>query len=139
MVFGNPEFSADFLAALIAQAGLSTVGLSSIKLYKNAVPSDAEAQNFDPTTRSSDLLGTFTNCSFTSVGSSVILNTFPTAINTPIAGMVTWAYIQGQNGVGIVVEAGVLGGTGALILDKTALTAGGTVAVVDFGLTLTFY
>lgn len=139
MIFGNPEFSTSFLAAIVSEAQLGVVGQCSVQVYKSAVPDDAAALNFDPATRLSDLMGTFTNCAFSAVGNAIAMSTFPAAITTPVAGTITWAYIKGQNGIGIVVEAGLVGSAGALLLDKVVCTAGGSLSVVDAGLSLTFY
>lgn len=139
MIFGNAEFITSFLSSLIAAGQLGTAGQCSVQLYQGAIPTDSAAVSFDPTTRSSDLVATFTNLTFSLVGNALAVNQLPSAASCSKTTTVTWGYIKGQNGVGLILEASLTGGTGALLLDKVAVTNGGNVSMVDAGVSLTFF
>ena len=139
MLFGNQKFVSAFLSAIIAKGKLDTVGQCSVQVYQNAVPTDSAAINFDPTTRTADLLGTFTNMSFTLLGSAIALNTTPAACVAAKTGTATWGFIKGQSGVGIIVEASLSGGNGGLILSSLTWAAGSSYTMVDSGVSITFF
>jgi len=138
MLFGNSKLANSLLNAILTEGALSTMGQCSILVYKNTIPTDQAALSFDPATRSADLLGTFTNSTFSVTGNAISLKQPPSAITTPVAGTVTWAYIKGANSVGFIVDVGLAGSYSPLILDKLVCTAGGSLTVVEAGMSLVF-
>lgn len=139
MLFGNQAFITSLLSSLVSKGQLDTLGQVVVKIYQGSVPNDSASINFDPATRSSDLLGTFTNLSFAVVGNAVALATLPSNCTAVKTGTAAWAYIQGQNGVGLIIEASVAGGFGALTLNGVNWTLGSTYAMVDGGVSITFF
>lgn len=49
MIFGNQAFNASFLTGFLERGGFDKVGECSILVYKNGIPSDTAALNFDGT------------------------------------------------------------------------------------------
>lgn len=141
MQMGNSLVISSFLSSLLSAGGLDTVGNSSICCYKGAMPTDTALSTFTPASRSSDLLATFTGCTFQVVGNALILNTAPAAVLPAAAGTIAWAAIQGQNNVNIILEPSVIGGQGALILSSLTATLGTQLSVDSSGsgVSIVFY
>ena len=141
MQIGNGLVISSFLSSILSAGGLDTVGNSKICCYKGAMPTDVQLSAFTPASRASDLLVTFTGMSFQVLGNALVLNVAPAATLPSAAGTITWAAIQGQNNVNILLEPSVTGGQGALILSSLTAVMGTALSVDSSGsgVSIVFY
>lgn len=140
MITGNPIFLNSFLSSMLAAGGLNTAGQCTLKVYDGAIPSDAASLNFNAANFTSQLVGTFTNLTLQVVGSALILNQVPSSIAAArAANPIVWGALIGQNNVGLILQAGLSGGTGSVILNTLTPASGGTLTLVDTGIRIVFY
>ena len=141
MQMGNSLVISSFLSSLVSAGGLDVAGNSTISCYKGTIPTDTALTTFTPASRASDLLATFSNMTFQVLGNALVLNNAPAAVYPYANGTITWAAIQGQNNINIILEPSVSGGQGALILSSLA-AATSTLLSVDSsgsGVSIVFY
>ena len=122
MQLGNSLVLSAFLNSLISAGGLSSS--TPIGCYKGVLPTDAELATFTPASRASDLLATFTGATLKASGDSLSFNAGPAATNAIASGTITWAVIQGQDNVNLIVEPSLAGGQGSIILSVLTVSVG---------------
>lgn len=139
MLFGNQEFITSLLGSIVSQGKLDTLGQCSVQVYQGSVPTDSNSILFDPSTRTSDLLGTFTNLRFAVVGNAIAVMALPSPTTAVKTGTAAWGFVRGVGNVGLIVEAGVAGGSGGLILNSVNWVLGTQYSMVDSGVSITFF
>ena len=139
MLFGNQEFITSLLGSIVSQGKLDTLGQCSVQVYQGSVPTDSNSILFDPATRASDLLGTFTNLRFAVVGNAIAVMALPSPTTAVKTGTAAWGFVRGVGNVGLIVEAGIAGGNGGLILNSVNWVLGTQYSMVDSGVSITFF